>query len=413
MQPERLPHLRARRFIAAPFRNPRGGGGERLIPERDAQDHSVRLLANLERLEEQLGAIDQEVARPPGAEGHLVAADALEGAALAVDSLGDRRADIAVVAETEDGAVLHIRRDDISPLRRKIAAYGTQVTTTGRPRNEPLVAPLEGFRPATLADLSDGRLTEATVEHGRTYWVELWVRGGRLADDETRRRVRREVEWLVEHISPTPAETHEVRAFQATERDVYLLRVPGEQLHQLPSLIPDVYRIVEATPPLRDFLVSQEEADLVDPEAVDPPAKATTVVVLDTGVAPEHPLLVRALRSSGASVVVADPSPVDTHGHGTEMAGLALYADLGGAVVRRERVRPRAHLASVRLIPGDQQDDDDREFWAERTERAVIAAEEESPHQSVFNLSISAPHRDPGERTSWSSRARPPELQRA
>jgi hypothetical protein len=203
------------RYTTAPFQNPRGGGGATpVIPERNPEAHAARLLENLDALETQLQQGDEERSRVPEAEGHLVAAQAAEGTTLAASSLGDARAAIAVVAEAGDRALIHLRHDDIEPLRRKIRDYGdpAKETPTGNPRNQPLVAPLEGFRPATLGDLSDGLLTEANVEHGRQYWVELWVRGGRLEDDEIRARVRREVEWLAEHVG---AARDEVRPFSA------------------------------------------------------------------------------------------------------------------------------------------------------------------------------------------------------
>ena len=403
MLPERLPHLRIWRVATAPYRSPRGGGGaEQPLPERNAQAHSAQLLENLAQLEGQLREMDAAVARAPEAEGHLVSADALEGTALAASSLADRKAEIALVAETDERALLHLRRDEIAPIRRKIEAYGDEGrrTSRGRPRNEPLVAPLEGFRPATLADLSDGTLTEATVEHGRIYWVELWARGGRLEEDKVRERIRREVGWLAARVG---VREELIRRFQATERDVFLLPLPGEVLHRLPALLPEIYRVVAPAPGLRDLIVSESEAELVAADNVEPPeAEAACVVVIDTGVSPEHPLLAAALTSRGTSVVVDDLSPIDTHGHGTEMAGLAGYADLGDQLMRAAPVRPRVRLTSVRLISGDHEGDDDREFWPERTEQAVLAAEQEEAARRVYNLSLGAENSDPGSRTSWS-----------
>jgi subtilisin family serine protease len=403
VQPERLPHLRIERYARAPFRSPRGGGGgEQQLPERNPPAHSARLLENLDQLVGQLRARDEAVARAPEAQGHLVSAQAQEGSTLAAESLADQRAEITLVAEGKDSALLHLRRDDVTPIRRKIVAYGDEArrTASGRPRNEPLVAPLEGFRPATLADLSEGSLTEANVEHGVIYWVELWMRGGSLEGEDVRERVRRDIDWLAERVGVAP-ET--VRPFRATERDVYLLPLPGEVLHQLPVLLPEAYRVVEATAGLRDWIVSELEAELVLPDQIDAPDEnASCVVVIDTGVAPEHPLLAPALTSRGTSVIVDDPSPVDTDGHGTEMAGLAAYDDLGEQLIGAGRPKARVRLSNVRLIPEDQDNADEREFWPERTEQAVVAAETEGEANRIFNLSVGADNPRDGDRTSWS-----------
>jgi hypothetical protein len=285
-------------------------------------------------VEHELRRLQETVERPPQAEGHLVAADALPETDIAAQSLGDRRAEAVVVAETADRAIVHLRRDDLAPLKRKISDYANpeKRTSRGRPRNEALVAPLEGLRLATLADLSDGTLTEAGVEGDEVYWVELWARGGRLEDEDVRERVRAEIVWLAE---ANGVAEHRIRMFRATERDVYLLPLPGRALHDLPVRVPEIYRVVPASPALRDLIVSENAAALVHPDEVQaPPDDAPSVVVLDTGVAPEHALLSPALVSPGHSVVVGDPSPIDTHGHGTEMAGLAGYRDLGGSCSR-------------------------------------------------------------------------------
>src|SRR6202035_3698566 len=115
------------------------------------------------------------------------------------------------------------RRDDLGSLARKIRAYGDpkQKTKKGAQKNTRLVAPLEELRLATLHDLSSGWLSEDSLEEGTTYWVELWVSGGRLASDERRRQTRREIDWLLQTF-----ESHaqvRVSAFLAAEHDIYLL----------------------------------------------------------------------------------------------------------------------------------------------------------------------------------------------
>jgi hypothetical protein len=57
-------------------------------------------------------------------------------------------------------------------------------------------------------------------------------------------------------------------------------------------------------------------------------AAAPAVCVLDTGVTRGHPLLEKSLAV--ADCHTCDPAwgAHDHHGHGTEMAGLALYGDL-------------------------------------------------------------------------------------
>jgi hypothetical protein len=226
------------------------------------------------------------------------------------------------------------------------------------------------------------------------------MRGGNLEEEPVHERVQSAVQWLTERIGLNPAGA--LRRFRATERDIFLVPLPGELLHVLPTLLPEAYRVVPASPGLRDLVVGDLEGEWAELEVEPPPADAGVVVVIDTGVAPRHPLLEPVLTSEGSSVVVGDPSPVDTHGHGTEMAGLAAYADLGDQLAHGRPATPRTHLTSVRLIAEDQDDDDDRDFWPERTEQAVLAGEAEGGIRRIFNLSVGAENPDDGQRTSWS-----------
>ena len=60
---------------------------------------------------------------------------------------------------------------------------------------------------------------------------------------------------------------------------------------------------------------------------------APTVCLLDTGVAEEHPLLRQSLRSTDLHTVIPNEPLRPSFGHGTAMAGLALYGDLTAALV--------------------------------------------------------------------------------
>jgi hypothetical protein len=401
--PERLPHLRTGRLETRPFVNPRGGGdSERNIPERNPPDHAARLLANLNIVTARLREADLQVPRAPGAEGHLVAADAAPGSVLAATSLGDQRREAVVVVDALDHAVIHFRKDDVTALERKIEAYGNldKLTRTGKPRNEPLVAVIDGFRLPTLRDLSDGQLDEANIEPAATYWVELWVRGGLLESAEERARIHAEVVWLAAQHGVAEPRLH---SFEAMERDVYLLPLPGDVLVQLPSTLPEAYRIVPASPGLRDLLVLEQGPELAQVGALEAPNDdSTRVAILDTGIVETHPLLAPTIANPGVSVVVGTVSAVDTDGHGTQMAGLAAYRSLGAALLSDGPTQARAWLENVRLLATDQTDDDDREFWPERTTAAVQAAELNGAYNRVFNLSLGAANPNDADRTSWS-----------
>jgi hypothetical protein len=283
-------------------------------------------------------------------------------------------------------------------LRRKISDYADpdQWTKGGKPKNLRLVAPLEGLRLATIADLSDGWLRPDVLVPQEQTWVELWARGGRLASEDERDRVRNAlIEFLAKHES---GQIDLSEMFMATEHDIYMVQLTGAALMDLPNELPDVYHV---TPPERpnipEMLDPYGGVDL--PEVEDPLESASTVVILDSGIAERHPLLEPSLLTRGVSVIPRDGSPDDAHGHGTRMAGVAAYGDLGQILGQSDPVRSRATLQNHRILSGH--DNPGPEFMLDRTRDAILAAETVDVPRRLFNLSVGAPPAVPGDRTAW------------
>jgi hypothetical protein len=188
--------------------------------------------------------------------------------------------------------------------------------------------------------------------------------------------------------------------FRATERDIHLAQLSGEVLLSLPKLAPDVYRVARPADARADRLARDYAGEFVSDDRVDPPpVDAVAVTVLDTGVAEEHPLLKRLIDHPGISVIPNVVSAIDEEGHGTEMAGLAAYPDLGSALAGGGRVVARARIENIRC----KSDHGDPALWASRTELAIEAAETFADRPRVFNLALSDPTNTLAERSSWST----------
>lgn len=85
-----------------------------------------------------------------------------------------------------------------------------------------------------------------------------------------------------------------------------------------------------------------------------PPENAPGVVVLDSGLTTGHPLLAPAIGE--AESFLEGKSPEDEHGHGTMVAGIALYGDLDVAL-QRGNIASRAHLFSGRILDESNQNE--------------------------------------------------------
>lgn len=144
-------------------------------------------------------------------------------------------------------------------------------------------------------------------------------------------------------------------------------------------------------------------------------ADAPAVCILDTGVQESHPLLQDSLNA--ADIHVANPlwPARPSHGHATEMAGLALYSDLHGAIVSAHAVRLRHRLESVKFLPDEGSND--RDLYGAITARSVDRPEIQAPSRlRVFMLAVTAPRHasnmssevlsaqaEDGKPTSWSA----------
>jgi hypothetical protein len=393
-----LPHLPLRGPERVPYRYPGTPQETRPLPERDPALHAARLLADIGSVRAGIREL-RGVERPAEARGHLMKARVVPDTPANVDGLGAKTKEAVVVARSEDGALVHLRTDDLGALAKKIRDYGNpdKKTKAGAQKNTPLVAPLEQLSLATLTDLTGGWLTEENVDEDSTYWVELWTWGGRLSTAARRRETRAEIDWLLATHEPDAAPG--ARVYVAAEHDIYLLRLHGSTLRRLPHLLPEVYRLAQPQRVQVPWLVqSQTERQL--PQCVAPPDADTVVALLDTGVAERHPLLAPAVHAPGRSVVVGEPSAADTYGHGTRMAGLVAYRDLGGALAAGGPIVPRSRIQNVRVMK-DAATVGDIEFWPERTREAITVAEQDEAARWIFNLPLGAEPETPGERTTW------------
>lgn len=386
-----LPLLRLRAAREEPFVNVRGGRTP-APPARDRDRHAAALLVQLDAL------ADRPAGPAPlaGVPGVSVTATG-EGLTEVLKGLRDQRAGVAVLDATDERAVLRVPKD-LARLRRKVEQYAHEQTPKGNPRNQQLVARLESLAPTTLADLSAGELTEDGVNPDAIYWTELWV----PSEPETPSAIRDRAAAAVRELSRLAGNEREPDVFRGPDRDIYLVRLPGAILRQLPALVPDVAEIHRAA---RSTLI--EAAELADErgeplDVLPPPDSAPVVAIHDTGVAAAHPYLAGLLLGAGSAVPAAGPE--DRNGHGTKMAGIAAYRDLAPAGAAAG-VTADAWLVSVRLLETDADrhggDEDRGVLWSARTALAVDEAL--APGRAVVhNLSIGAAPPTPHRRTAWS-----------
>jgi len=126
------------------------------------------------------------------------------------------------------------------------------------------------------------------------------------------------------------------------------------------------------------------------PEVISPPDDNCGILVIDSGMQRGHPLIAPAL---GEADILSDPGQKlikggadDVHGHGTSVAGIAIYGDVRNCI-KQLSFDPTAWLFSARVTDENCQYDED--FLVEtQLDQAIRAFVEQYPNCKVINISL-------------------------
>ncbi|MBZ0115888.1 MAG: S8 family peptidase, partial [Sandaracinaceae bacterium] len=235
--------------------------------------------------------------------------------------------------------------------------------------------------------------------------VDAWTPDDRTAvglrpilDDlraEPDRRVRVDVElWPLERPSDADrmiatfrerSAAHGVRVLDATRRPVVLLRIEGALagiewvLRHRDVRLVDALPRFQLDPALRRLPLSKLEGPTVD-------ANAPVIGVLDSGLVTGHPLLAPAVAHAESFIDGAGPE--DEHGHGTHVAGIAVFGDVEEQA-RAGTFRASARVAAGRVLDGVNEYD---EKLIENQIRAAVEVLSRDFGCRIFNVSLGDLH---------------------
>jgi hypothetical protein len=264
-------------------------------------------------------------------------------------------------------------------------------TPEGNPGNRALVANISRIGQAILDDLwqSDGEPPKP-----RAHWWELWLDAAQHNTDTLRSFAAALNLRLLE------------RSLVFNDRVVVWISATWQQLEVLPftSLPIAEIRKPEFIDTIEDLL-PEEQDEYVDDLAhrvTAAAAEAPAVCHLDTGVARSHRLLAASLDPADLHTVIGT-SGFDTQGHGTAMAGLALYGPLDDLLTGSGTVQLHHRLESVRVLPNPGEPATDPRDYGTVSVDAVALTEATTPRCRVFCMPISTDPDKPGVPTLWSS----------
>jgi hypothetical protein len=347
--------------------------------------------------------------------GILVQFEAPPGVELKLESVENKHAGIEVrgvrrTQQTEDQqyvetATVFIPEGKVGHFLNRFQQYANENTTKGHPKNRELVDRIASIHMATLRALWTDDQAEFPAEDALTWW-EVWLR----RHDET---PGAEIERL-QTFAVAKNITVGTRHLLFDDRTVCLVHATAEQLSASIDMLDDLAELRKAKTGNAFFvdLTPAEQAGWTDDllgRMTRPGQDAPAVCVLDTGVTRDHPLIAPALTVQDASTINAAWGSHDNGGgpgqagHGTEMAGLALYGDLGLVLQSTEPVVLRHRLESVKILPPFGQNQPD--LYGAITAVATSRPEIQAPHRRrVFSMAVTAPaDGEQGQPTSWSA----------
>lgn len=402
-----------------PFKSPPRVVRGATIPGRDRQAHGNALLAQVQQLAPQLGAakVEQQQAGLEEGFGLQIEFQSFPDIELAFESLDRKPSGIELRNVRHDDeqtfATVFIPEGKLRIFENLIKAYldegkdktkkledGHEITV---PKNSNLLNAIADIRAATLEALWTDDIGALPQSDDETLWWEVWlpIRGERTTVVEKFREVAEGLNFRL-----APGE------LQFPERTVLLVYGSAGQMKRSIIALNSIAELRRAkeTADFFDALSPDEQPpwldDLLDRLAVPEPADPVPhVCLLDTGINNGHPLIALALDSADRHSVEPGWGVDDGHGHGMEMAGLALAGNLTTALASDNPIAVGHRLESVKLIRQNAANGFDTQHHGHLTMEAVARPEiTAARRQRVFSMAVTAKdNRDRGRPSAWSA----------
>jgi subtilase family protein len=384
----------------------RGGGRRHPPPTRNREEHARRLAAELTqalRAARQLANV--AVQRAPDANPGYYLEFAVRPQSLEfVQSLENRQQGIELLSvktpdpEGDIHATVFVPSGAESFFVKRIEAYRTEDTETGRPRNERLIASIDSVSLAVVRSIFVDPLDRFPVEDVPAWW-EVWLRHD-----------------ASEHFMSTAAilgvRVKSTERLTFPEREVVLANATVSQMARLMTGSGAVaeLRVASDTPAIflnfRNFEQAEWTRDLAQRVRL-PNLDAPVVCILDSGITRTHPLLAASLRPADAHTYDPTWGTGDSaawQGHGTAIAGVALYGDLQRRLLDHGPVFLQHGLESVKMLnPSGIQHDPT--LYGAVTRECVARPEVEAPNRRrAICMAVTSDTPAPGGRpSSWSA----------
>ncbi|NRD72158.1 S8 family peptidase [Shewanella sp. VB17] len=381
------------------------------IPEQDCQVHSGKLRGDLATVTTQLSALKNsaaDIALQMGV-GIQVEFESFPDIDLAFESLANAThgIDLHNIKVIKDGeltkniATVFVPDGKLNEFEKKIEAYLSQK------KHKNLFNTIQSIRTAAFAAIWSDDDSFLPDDKDEIVWWEVWISTPKKSRESTNNygKIISDFTLIADDLEIVVS-PHKLRF---PEHTVIQVNATQNQLANSTLLLSRVAEI-RAPKVTTDFFDStdneeqeQWSQDLLS--RLDQPNSGSEpyICILDSGVNVEHPLLSPFAGTNDQLTITDDRVAIDTQGHGTGIAGLAMWGDLTDILGSDLRETINHKLESVRVIA--QNGDNKDKPLGRVTSDAISIAEIANPGRDrTFSMSLSAnTETNRGRPSSWSS----------
>ena len=379
-------------------------------PDRDRATHGAALITQVQQLETTLTQAAQ-VQRDAGMDegfGLQIEFESFPDIELAFESLARENSGIELrnvrYCENKVLVTVFVPEGKLTFFEGLILAYLDEGKDIEKgPKNRKLLNAIAEIRAATLQSLWTDTAESMPESDDEMLWWEVWlpVKNDRQAVTSQFRDMAASLGFELaagELIFP--------------ERTVLLVYGSVGQMKRSMMTLNSIAELRRAkeTADFFDSLKPTQQPEWVaelNSRLTIPPINADVpyICVLDTGINNGHPLLQQALAETDLHAVEPGWGVDDQHGHGTGMAGVALFGNLTDALATMHPITIGHRLESVKLIPNNGANGSDAQHHGYLTLEAVSRPAITAPFRKrLFSMAITAKdNRDRGRPSAWSA----------
>lgn len=378
------------------------------FPKRDTNIHANIIQRKIQQCYVE-SLTQKQVAAIRYKEGTYLEFTSAKGYDLKIDSLENRKAGIRLLNvrpdkdETVVKATVYIPKGQEKYFIDKVEKYANETNKSGKPKNDDLVSSIEDIKLAVLESFWVGKLK--TMPDQNPVWCEIWLRYDYQKDNNASwKESEKDISDICSDNNIRLDQNHII----FPERIVKMVLANREQLKLLIATSPyitEIRRAQEATT-FFEKLSGSEQNEWIDEllQRTKYLERNVAICLLDTGITATHPLLVQATNLDHIQSVKTEWNVGDHQGHGTEMAGIALYNDLKEVLTGTAELEISHEIESVKILP--QRGENNPELYGAITEQAVSLAEIANPYaRRVICMAVTSPEYNTfdGSPTSWSA----------